>query len=335
MGEIKMKKLIFLYFMLLIMMFGCSSVSEHTNNVDLEDSIETTGDGEEATELPTLELQKGDEGLEVEILQEALLQIGYEVNVSGVYDDLTVWAVTDLQLQYDLIVSGIYNDQVKNLLEELIDEDNVVTTGSQLEKPQHPNQFPDIVENPYDILVLVNKEHALPNHFEPHDLVVPDVRFPFAEDDPKKQLRKEAADALEELFRAAEADGIYLFAVSGYRSYERQEAIFAANVEKHGEDHANTFSAKAGESEHQTGLVMDVTSQEVGFDLLTEFGESEAGKWLEQHAHEYGYIIRYPRGKEHITKYQYEPWHLRYVGKKAAKEIVENDLTLEEYLGVE
>lgn len=192
-----------------------------------------------------------------------------------------------------------------------------------------------IVDNPDDILVLVNKNHVLPPDYEPEDLVIPDVRFPFTEFHEKKQLRKEAADALEALFSAADAEGIELFAISGYRSYERQEAIFAANVEKHGEEQANTFSAKAGQSEHQTGLVMDVSTHEVGFDLVTEFEETAAGKWIKQNAHQYGFIVRYPKGKEHITKYQYEPWHLRYVGKKAATEIFENDLTLEEYLGVD
>src|SRR5699024_11973724 len=81
--------------------------------------------------------------------------------------------------------------------------------------------------------------------------------------------------------------------------------------------------------------VMDVTSQSAGFDLNTDFGETEEGKWLKDHAHEYGFIIRYPEDKEDITKYQYEPWHLRYVGKKAATEIYESNESLEEYLDTE
>lgn len=77
---------------------------------------------------------------------------------------------------------------------------------------------------------------------------------------------------------------------------------------------------------------MDVTTDEVGFDLIVEFGETDEGKWLKDNAHEYGFIIRYPEGKEDITKYQYEPWHLRYVGEQAATEIYEKEMTLEEYL---
>ncbi|MBM7599763.1 LAS superfamily LD-carboxypeptidase LdcB [Virgibacillus halotolerans] len=191
-----------------------------------------------------------------------------------------------------------------------------------------------IAEDPNDILVLVNKAHALPDDYEPADLVFPDVRFPFTEDLPKKQMRKEAAKALEKMFAEADSEKLDLFAQSGYRSYERQDAIFAANVEKNGEKAANNYSARPGESEHQTGLVMDVTSPEVNYGLEIEFGDTKEGKWLAKHAADYGFIIRYPEEKEDITEYQYEPWHIRYVGKKAAKEIMSEGITLEEYLGV-
>lgn len=190
-----------------------------------------------------------------------------------------------------------------------------------------------IADDPNDILVLVNKEHALPDGYEPPDLEFPDVPFPFTEDLPKKQMRKEAAKALEDMFAAADDEGLDLFAQSGYRSYERQDAIFAANVEKSGEKAANNYSARPGESEHQTGLVMDVTTPDVDFDLITEFGDTDEGKWLEKKAAEYGFIIRYPKDKEDITEYQYEPWHIRYVGKKVAKEIKSKGISLEEYLG--
>lgn len=145
-------------------------------------------------------------------------------------------------------------------------------------------------------------------------------------------MRQAAAAALEELFQAAEEAELELFAQSGYRSYERQDSIFAANVQAHGEEAANNFSARPGESEHQSGLTMDVTSPAVDFDLVIEFGETEEGKWIKENAADYGFIIRYPEGKEDITIYQFEPWHLRYVGVKAAKEIMSQAITLEEYL---
>lgn len=191
----------------------------------------------------------------------------------------------------------------------------------------------EVIANPDDLLVLVNKRRSLPPDYVPPDLVVPNVPFPFKEDDPKKQMRAEAARALEQLFAAAKEAGLELYAQSGYRSYERQRAIFAFNAARKGEEVANMTSAYPGQSEHQTGLAMDVTSPKVGYDLIEEFGETPEGKWLAEHAARYGFIIRYPKGKEHITGYSYEPWHLRYVGVEHAQHIMANNLTLEEYLG--
>src|SRR5690625_2696214 len=131
---------------------------------------------------------------------------------------------------------------------------------------------------------------------------------------------------------ASDEEGLTIFAQPGYRSYDRQDTIFTSNVDEHGEKEANNFSARPGESEHQSGLTMDVTSEDVDFQLTVEFAETEEGKWLKENAAEFGFIIRYPEDKEDITEYQYEPWHLRYVGKKDAEEMVKKGLTLEEYL---
>lgn len=191
-----------------------------------------------------------------------------------------------------------------------------------------------IITNVDDPLVLVNKERNLPADYVPENLVIPDVPFPFTENLPKKQLRKIAASAAEEMFAQAEKDSIPLFAQSGYRSYDRQEAIFTSNAERVGEEEANKFSAYPGQSEHQSGLALDVTSPEVEFKLVEQFGETEAGRWVKENAHKYGFIIRYPKGSEGTTGYQYEPWHLRYVGKVHAERIHEQNMTLEEYLGV-
>src|SRR5699024_6230637 len=210
-----------------------------------------------------------------------------------------------------------------------------MSVGEGIERPEQPNEYPETVENPYDILALVNKNHALPGEYEPDDLDIPDVRFPYEEDATKRYLRKVAADDLEDLIAAGDHADVDYYAQSGCRSYDRHKSIVACTVEKNGEEHANTYSARPGESEHQTGLVMDVTSQSAGFDLNTDFGETEEGKWLKDHAHEYGFIIRYPEDKEDITEYQYEPWHIRYVGKQAAEAIYEDQSTLEEYFDID
>src|SRR5699024_5685972 len=112
---------------------------------------------------------------------------------------------------------------------------------------------------------------------------------------------------------------------------DTQVTLFNDYAAVEGEEAANRYSAKPGESEHQTGLTMDVTSQSFGFQLGEAFGETEEGKWLKDHAHEAGFIIRYPEGKEDITGYVYEPWHIRYLGKEMATYVYESGLTYEEY----
>ncbi|HEX7056517.1 MAG TPA: M15 family metallopeptidase [Bacilli bacterium] len=189
----------------------------------------------------------------------------------------------------------------------------------------------EVVTNPDDVAVVANKKRNLPADYAPDDLVVPNVPFSYNEIVEKRHLRKIAADALEALFAGAKKDGIYLYGVSGYRSYKTQVALFAAYVKQQGEEAANRFSARPGQSEHQTGLAIDVSSESAGFALDEKFGETKEGQWLAEHAHEYGFIIRYPKDKEAITGYIYEPWHIRYVGKKIAAEVYESGLTLEEY----
>ncbi len=232
------------------------------------------------------------------------------------------------------------NDQEQNRekdSEKDSDKEKEADKGPDLPAPEETVEVnaegEKIVTNVMDPLVLVNKERNLPEDFVPETLTIPDIPFAFEGDHPKKQMQQAAADAIEDLFAQAEKDDIPLLAQSGYRSYSTQKVIFASNAESNGQEEANKYSARAGQSEHQTGLTMDVTSPEASFQLIEEFGETTAGKWVKDNAPKYGFIIRYPKGKEEITGYQYEPWHLRYVGKEHATRIHEQNLTLEEYLG--
>ncbi|MGX1193553.1 M15 family metallopeptidase [Metabacillus sp. SLBN-84] len=188
------------------------------------------------------------------------------------------------------------------------------------------------IANPENRMVLVNKEFSLPADYEPADLVSPNVPFSFGDAEvPQRYIRKEAAAALERLFAQAASEGVELFAVSGYRSYERQTGILNVEKERKGDTTALETVALPGQSEHQTGLAMDITSKSADMDITEKFGDTPEGKWVQANAHKFGFIIRYQKGKEEITKFSYEPWHLRYVGVKEATEIVENQLTLEEY----
>ncbi|WCK53551.1 M15 family metallopeptidase [Aneurinibacillus sp. Ricciae_BoGa-3] len=188
------------------------------------------------------------------------------------------------------------------------------------------------VTNMTDMLVVVNKKRTILPTYTPPDLIQPNIPFSFPGKSPRKLMRKQAAHALEQLFAQAKKDKVDLLGQSAYRSYATQKAIFDENAKEKGEAVANKTSAIPGESEHQTGLAIDLTSHRVGFSLEENFGATPEGKWLAKNAPHYGFIIRYPKGKEKITGYSYEPWHIRYVGVKIAEEISAKGITLEEYL---
>lgn len=218
------------------------------------------------------------------------------------------------------------NETKKNIIDDKELKDNSVenSEGTSTSKDSQNNK------STRDIL-LVNKSHKLDKDYVPKNLVVPKVKFESSADNLVKKMDKEAAAALENMFNAAKQDGITLLGVSGYRSYDIQKNLYNSKVRINGKSHADKYSAQPGASEHQTGLAMDMLSIE--YSSLNEgFENTKAFKWLEANAYKYGYILRYPRGKESITGYNYEPWHYRYVGKDASEDITKNKLTLEEYL---
>ena len=178
---------------------------------------------------------------------------------------------------------------------------------------------------------LVNKVRALPAGYIPKDLLritVPTVlRF-----DEVNHLRRPAATALARMFKAAlDEEGFRLYARSGYRSYKTQESLYTAAVKRDGRAQADKYSAMPGHSEHQTGLAVDITSEEMNYRLDEGFGATPKGIWAARNAHRFGFILRYPRGKEDITGYGYEPWHFRYLGVVLAELIFHRGLTLEEF----
>lgn len=193
----------------------------------------------------------------------------------------------------------------------------------------------EIDRTPDSYTVLVNKEYGLPEDYVPDDLVVPNISYPFSYYDEKKLLREVPAAALEELVVAAKEDNVILNGISGYRSYARQKAIYQNNIKTKGLAHTEQYSAKPGYSEHQSGLSIDVSARSNNNALTARFGSTKEGIWLAKNCYKYGFIIRYPKGKEAITGYSYEPWHIRYVGVELATYLTKNNLTLEEYYGYE
>lgn len=216
-----------------------------------------------------------------------------------------------------------YNDSnIENLTIDYLENTSYITEYGQV-----------IIINSDDNLVLVNKKRNLPFNYKPTDLVIPKVKFSFSGNLEKRYLRQEAATALEELFLGAQKENIILYAVSGYRSYSTQKVLFDNKSRYVGAEKANSLVARPGQSEHQTGLAMDVSARSINFVLEEYFKDTAEGKWLKINAHKYGFIIRYQEDTTGITGYSYEPWHVRYVGKEIAAQIYEANITLEEFLG--
>lgn len=172
--------------------------------------------------------------------------------------------------------------------------------------------------------VVVNKKNPLPNSYAPAGLTTVSG----------KQLRKEAADAMTSLLAAARDAGTPMNVISGYRSYANQQSVYNNYVQRDGQAAADRYSARPGFSEHQTGLAADLGTTSGSCALEICFADTAQGKWLATHAHEYGFIIRYPKDAENRTGYQYEPWHIRYIGTELAAEIYQSNQTLEEFFGL-
>ena len=187
------------------------------------------------------------------------------------------------------------------------------------------------IEDGYLILVNKEKENHLAESYKPDDLE--HVKY-FAADrsEAGRYLRAEASKQFQKMVEDAQEEDIEIVVTTAYRSYSFQSTLFNNYVAQKGEAEANKTSARPGESEHQTGLAADLSTGEINYRNSSDFGDTKAGAWVAENCYKYGFIIRFPDGQEDITGYTYEPWHIRYVGKTAAKEIYDEDITLEEYI---
>lgn len=174
--------------------------------------------------------------------------------------------------------------------------------------------------------LLVNKSHPLSSSCIPDSLTELNVPFFAPCTDERRLLQKDAAKAVTRLFTQAALENIKLIGISGYRSYKRQEELYKDALLR-----GSVSVAPPGTSEHQTGLALDVSCAAVNLELEETFADTAEGKWLEKHAPLYGFILRYPKNKEHITGYPWEPWHIRYVGESLSLYLALTGLTLEEF----
>lgn len=185
--------------------------------------------------------------------------------------------------------------------------------------------------NPSSITFIANKSRPLPDSYTPTDLVTPGVKLRLSAGAEQMQFRGVAHDDLKAMFTAASEDGVTLVFGSGYRSYALQKQFYDSYVARDGVAAADRYSARPGTSEHQTGLSFDATSASQKCHLEICFENTPEGQWLAAHAYEYGFVLRYPNGKESITGYQYEPWHFRYLGIELAATIQSSGLAVEEF----
>ena len=172
--------------------------------------------------------------------------------------------------------------------------------------------------------ILVNKYYSLDENYVPDNLVEISNRYALN----GMEMVKEAATAFESMAKDAQKENLKIIAMSTYRSYNYQIKVYNQYVKADGKEKADTYSGRPGYSEHQTGLAVDVYN---GKENYTNFEKTDEFDWMKEHADEYGFILRFPKGKEEETGYTYESWHYRYVGPTVAKYIKQHNISFEEY----
>lgn len=214
-----------------------------------------------------------------------------------------------------------YQDYQK-LNSNLSVEDIVTRVNLNLDLPFYTNTKEAKLTNTF--YTLVNKYNYLREDFVPNNLV--ELETPYAREG--IYLVKSARDKFYELVKKASEEGLTIRAISAYRGYTYQKRLYNKYVENDGVTKADTYSARPGFSDHQTGLVVDVDNTINSFEAFTNTKEYQ---WMLANSYKYGFILRYPEGKEAITGYQFESWHYRFVGVKLAKKIKASNLTFDEY----
>lgn len=211
----------------------------------------------------------------------------------------------------------------KNKNKDLSDEQIIKDVNMDLDKKQYEDMHETINLN--KINILVNKHNYLKEDYVPENLKSLSSTYALS----NMKMVEEAANAFESLSKDAAKENYKIIAMSTYRSYEYQVDLYNKYVKSDGKDAADTYSGRPGNSEHQTGLAVDVYNQT---ETYTNFEKTEEYDWMQENAYKYGFILRFPKGKENETGYEFESWHYRYVGKEIAKYIHKHNITLEEYI---
>ena len=257
-------------------------------------------------------LQKGYSADEVNQIYEYMSEANIESILASDYVDLS-----EFYMISNFEFAKIERYQAYQELKQIEMKDAVTQVNLNLDEPFY--QTIETIEAPSSVTVLVNKSHALPSDYVPDDLVsIPSY--------PNLLIKEEAATPFENLLAAAKLDNITLIPYSTYRSYAKQKSIYNRYLNQDPKEVVDTYSARPGHSEHQTGLALDIRSTTLS-DRLTDSDYS----WVLDNSYKYGFIVRYPKDNSTITGYQEEPWHLRYIGVEHATKVHELGITYDEY----
>ena len=258
------------------------------------------------------------------LLYNRLIDRGYESDqVLELFKNLYFYEMTPL-LVFDYQVNELayIDDCLKN--RSTNSKTHFELSGTYF-KP-YANPLP--VDDPSNVNMLVNKTYYLSQNYKPSNLTDLSTYYSAAEN----QLSSNAAQALSEWGDAGRNVGVTFYATSAYRNYEDQAVVYQNYVNAWGQEEADSLSARAGFSEHQTGLTVDIAA--TNEDDKEEFKDTKAYRWTSTNSHTYGWLLRYPEGKEQITGYQFEAWHYRYLGKELATAVYNSQLTYDEFYGL-
>lgn len=258
-------------------------------------------------------------------------------NLIGIgYNSEEINKIYNKKANIDLILNKDYNKNILQILNsDYYKEENlerylnyesnniVLDVNMYLDYDFYTNNI-EITE--VDNLVIVNKYYKLNKDYEPE---LKAINKKYAIND-RQLLTNEAKNAFEKMCEYARKEDIYIYSGSAYRSYSYQNTLYNNRVKQEGQEYADKTAAKAGHSEHQTGLAIDVLNKK--FEYIDS--DDKEYEWLIENAHKYGFILRYPKDKENITGYAYEPWHYRYITEEIATILKEKNITYEEYIGM-
>ena len=264
-----------------------------------------------------------------------LKKIGYKITEIKIIE-------TSSKENINYILNNEYNDQIDDIMNEKYYIDKNLERYVEYQKENKNKELKEIVsivnvgrDNNYYTntkktdtlkkeLMLVNKYYYLDETYEPEKVMTISSRYAYSDN----KTSEEALEKYKKMFAENKKAGVELIISSAYRTYKEQEEVYNDYKKKKGEEYANKYAAKPGYSEHQTGYAFDILTTGA---RTTTFETTKEYEWLQENAYKYGFILRYPKGKENITGYDYESWHYRYVGEKTAKIIHDEDITFEEY----